>query len=72
MYKSKIMWLCIVFKKMKLSAVGQHFVWRQNPIVTALMDSIKFSFKISLYLVLDKYNITKEGYALFDFILFRV
>jgi len=53
MYKSKIMWLCIAFKKMRLSAVGQRFVWRQNPIVPALMGSIRFSFKSSLHLVFD-------------------
>ena len=66
------MWLCIAFKKIRLSAVGQHFVWRQNLIVTALTGSIRFYFKSSLYLVLDSYNLTKEGYALFLFILFRV
>jgi len=71
-YKSKIMWLCIAFKKMRLSAVGQRCVWRQNLIVPALMGSIRLSFKSSLHLVLDCYNPTKEGYALFAFILFRV
>jgi len=28
-------------------------VWRQNPIVPALMDSIRFSLKNSLYLALN-------------------